>query len=60
MEIGNNEGNTNTQTRDNAEKLVYYIDPPGDRNRDLRDGDIMKTGGQTTQLRRSLKVLFPI
>lgn len=32
MEIGNNDVITNTQTRDNIAKLVFYIDSGGDRN----------------------------
>lgn len=46
MNIENNDGTTNTQTRNDKEKLVSYIDLVGYRTRDLFDDDTMKTGLQ--------------
>lgn len=40
MEIRNNDGSTNTQTRDNIDKLVLTLTRPGSN---LWDGGIMKT-----------------
>lgn len=37
------ESTTSTQTRDNIVKLVYYIDPAGNRTWNLRDGDTVKS-----------------
>lgn len=34
-------------------KLVFYIEPPGNRTRDPRAGDFMKTGIQVTRPQRS-------
>lgn len=45
MEIRNDDRTSNFQTRDNLEKF----DPSGDRNRDLREGDTLKTGVQANQ-----------
>lgn len=52
MEIRNNDGTTNTQTRDNIQQLVFYIDHAGKRTRDLIDDDTMKTSMQVTRRRR--------
>lgn len=41
MEIGNNDGTVNTQTRDSMEKMVFCTDPARSRNRDLNE-DTMK------------------
>lgn len=48
MQIGNNI--TNTQTRDNIQNLVFFIEPARDRIRDLRHGDTMKTGVQVIKI----------
>lgn len=45
MRIGNNVDTVNTQTRRNIQKLLLYIDPVGDRTRDLRNDDTIKIYG---------------
>lgn len=42
MEIGNNDINSNTQTLDNTDKVVFHIDRAGDPTRNLRDHDTIK------------------
>lgn len=53
MEIENNAGTLNTQTRDNIRRQYIkkiYIHPAEKQTRDLRDGDSIKTGMQATRL----------
>lgn len=56
MEIGNNDTTTNTQTSDNKEKLIFYIDQDLDRARDLREDDITETDVLTTRPHRAWNV----
>lgn len=49
MEMGNSDGTTNPGLC--IKTLVLYIVSAGERIRDHKDGDIIKSGVQTTQLR---------